>query len=533
MAIVKEISGEILQDKILIHMSGQINSENVPAVGDAIRNIVSQRPDLPVELDTKDLTDISSAGLRLILSLRKTNPDIRITGVNSEIYEILDMTGFTQMMTVTKAYKVVSIEGAEEIGRGANGTIYRIDSDKVVKVYNCATALDDIQYEREVARKALILGLPTAISYDVVRVGDSYGSVFELLNATSFSKIIIREPEKIDWCVKEYTDLLKLIHSTVVPKGELPDIRNTAISWAEFLQDHLPEKAGKKLLVLVKAVPQDDHMIHGDYHTKNVQLVGNEVLMIDMDTISVGHPIFELGSMYNAFVGYSEYDHEAIKQFQGFDYSTGKIFWKKALAAYLGTQNEKKIRDVENKARIIGYSRLIRRSIRRKGLESENGRAEIELWKSELLDLLERTDSLLFVPNEIKVEAKTENLAKVSGFIEAHLKNTECRPSAKMQIHLAVEEIFVNIASYAYYPGTGDTIVRVEVQDDPLTIVIEFIDRGRPFDPLAKDNPDVTLSAEERKIGGLGIFLTRKMMDQIDYQYKDGKNILTLKKTLS
>ena len=119
------------------------------------------------------------------------------------------MTGFTEMMAVEKAYRVVSVEGCEEIGRGAKGTIYRIDQDNVVKVYNNPSALDDIQHEREVAKLALILGLPTAISYDVVRVGDSYGSVFELLNASAFSLILASEPEKMDWCVKEYVALLK------------------------------------------------------------------------------------------------------------------------------------------------------------------------------------------------------------------------------------------------------------------------------------------------------------------------------------
>jgi AraC-like DNA-binding protein len=107
----------------------------------------------------------------------------------------------------------------------------------------------------------------------------------------------------------------------------------------------------------------------------------------------VGHPIFELASMFNSFVGYSELDHSVIRKFQGFDFETGSSFWHKSLAAYLGTNNQRKIKEVENKARIIGYTRLIRRSIRRKGLESETGRAEIALWTEELLALLAQTDT--------------------------------------------------------------------------------------------------------------------------------------------
>ena len=518
-------------EPICLNLSGRIDSNNAAEVEQLLRAQIPESS-AAVVLDALALEYISSAGLRVILRLKKNIDDLKIVNVNSEVYEILDMTGFTEMMTVEKAYRVVSVEGCEEIGRGANGTIYRIDQDNVVKVYNNADALADIQHEREVAKLALILGIPTAISYDVVRVGESYGSVFELLNARSFSKILATEPEKMDWCVKEYVELLKKIHSTLVPAGKLPDMRETAIDWARFIKDYLPEEAGRKLLALVEAVPQDDHMIHGDYHTKNVELQGDEVLLIDMDTLAVGHPIFELASMFNSFVGYSELNHETIQQFQGFDFETGLRFWRSSLAAYLETSCEAKIREVEDKARIIGYTRMIRRSIRRKGLETETGRAEIAFWKEQLLSLLERTDTLLFNPHELEVEAAAENLAMVQTFVEERLAMADCPPKALMQIGVAVEEIFINIASYAYVPQKGKAIVRVEVSEDPVAVTITFVDHGVPYDPLAKKDPDVGLTAAEREVGGLGIFMTKKIMDDVAYAYEDGKNILTLKKNL-
>jgi len=381
---------------MMIELNGRIDSNNAPQIEKTVLEQLEGQDGAPVVIDAGSLEYISSAGLRVLLRVRKSHPDMTITGVSSEVYEILDMTGFTEMMTVEKAYRVVSVEGCEEIGRGANGTIYRIDQDNVVKVYNNADALADIQHEREVAKIALILGIPTAISYDVVKVGESYGSVFELLNARSFSKILSKEPDKLDWCVKEYVDMLKKIHGTLVPAGKLPDMRETAVDWAAFMKEHLPEKAGEKLCALVEAVPHDDHMIHGDYHTKNLELQNDEVLLIDMDTLAVGHPVFELASMYNAFIGFAEYDHEVIKSFQGFDFETAQTFWNKVLAAYLDTGDEARIREVEDKARVVGYTRLIRRAIRRKGLENEKSRAEIELWTRELLELLEHVDTLVF-----------------------------------------------------------------------------------------------------------------------------------------
>ena len=133
---------------------------------------------------------------------------------------------------------------------------------------------------------------------------------------------------------------------------------------------------------------------------------------------------------------------------------------------------------------------------------------------------------------ELELDALVENLTQVTAFVNNHLGAIDCPMKAQMQIELAVEEIFVNIANYAYAPEKGRATVRVEVMDDSVTVTITFIDRGVPYDPLAKEDPDVTLSAQERKIGGLGIFMTKKAMDDVSYEYKDGQNILTLIKNL-
>ena len=515
-----------------IELKGRIDSNNAPQIEKEIMDQLEGKHDTSVVIDASKLVYISSAGLRVILRLKKTCPDLTITGVSSEVYEILEMTGFTEMMTVEKAYSVVSVEGCEEIGRGANGTIYRIDQDNVVKVYKNADALADIQHEREVAKLALILGIPTAISYDVVRVGESYGSVFELLNAESFSKILATEPDKMDWCVQEFTKQLKKIHSTVVPEGKLPDMKERALSWGHYMQEHLPKEAGDKLVRMLEAIPHDDHMIHGDYHTKNVELQNDEVLLIDMDTLAVGHPVFELASMYNSFLGYSEYNPENILRFQGFDHATGEAFWQKTLSAYLGTACPTKIREVEDKARIIGYTRMIRRCLRRNKQDTEDGRAEIALWEKHLLELLEKTDSLTFTLNEMELEAARENLEEVQAFVDERLEKAGSDNKTRMQISVAVEEIFINIASYAYAPDKGNAVVRVEVTEDPVTVMITFIDHGVPYDPLARENPDIKLPAEERTPGGLGIFMTKKIMDDMTYEYRDGQNILALKKNL-
>jgi len=132
----------------------------------------------------------------------------------------------------------------------------------------------------------------------------------------------------------------------------------------------------------------------------------------------------------------------------------------------------------------------------------------------------------------IVVPAKTDQLDEVNAVIDAELEACDCSPKVQMQIALAVEEIFVNIASYAYNPEIGEAEIEVGVSGDPPTVTIRFLDHGKPFNPLAKEDADTTLSAEERGIGGLGILLVKKNMDQVDYSYEEGKNILTIQKRL-
>ena len=134
---------------------------------------------------------------------------------------------------------------------------------------------------------------------------------------------------------------------------------------------------------------------------------------------------------------------------------------------------------------------------------------------------------------ELTVAAKVENIEAVTDFVNEQLEALDCPMKAQLQIDIAIDELFGNIAHYAYNPEIGKATVRVEVIEDPLAVSITFIDNGVPYDPFAKADPDTTLSAEEREIGGLGIFMVKKTMDEIAYEYKDGQNILKIKKNLN
>ena len=393
---MNNVKSKIENGVLTVFLSGRVDSVNSAEVESTIEQISKENPHTSFVIDAEELQYVSSAGLRIFLRIRKNDPTLKIINVSPEVYEILDMTGFSEMITVEKAYRRLSVDGCEVIGQGANGKVYRLDPDTIIKVYLNPDSLPDIHRERELARCAFILGIPTAIPYDVVKVGDGYGSVFELLNAKSFAKLIKAEPQRLDEYVTMYIDLLKKIHSTEVKPDDMPSMRDVAIDWAKFLIDYLPENTSSKLISMIEAIPEDLHMMHGDYHIKNVMLQNGETLLIDMDTLCHGHPVFELASMFNAYCGFSELDHSVSESFLGIPYETSVEIWKKSLPMYLGTDDEAKCREVENKAKIIGYTRLMRRLIRRGGLDNEKSRAEIETYKNHIIELTESTDTLLF-----------------------------------------------------------------------------------------------------------------------------------------
>ena len=389
-----DVTYRLDKDILYIAVEGRIDASNAPAAEEKIFSIKGENPGKHIVVDADKLEYISSAGLRVILRLRKEEPKLAIINVAADVYEVFDMTGFTDMVTVEKAYKRMSVEGCEFIAKGANGAVYRYDDETILKTYFAKDALPEIKQERENARKAFVLGINTAIPYGIVRVGDGYGTVTELLNATSVTKLIRANPDDMTQAVKYYIDMLKNIHSTQVEDGEVPDMKETALAWAEFVAEHIPEDQGKKLRALIEAVPKQNTLMHGDYHTNNIMVQNGEPLLIDMDTLCMGHPVFELGSMFNAFVGYSELDHQNMMDFFGYSFETAGKFWDMALKAYLGTEDEAVCRSVAEKAMIIGYTRMLRRAVRRPH-EAESP-AKIARCKEMLAVLIEKTDSLCF-----------------------------------------------------------------------------------------------------------------------------------------
>ena len=379
---------------LYIAIEGRIDASNAQVAEEEIFKIKNNNKDAHTVIDADKLEYISSAGLRVILKLRKEEPKLAIINVASSVYEVFEMTGFTDMVTVEKAYPKMSVEGCEFIAKGANGAVYKYDDERIIKTYFAKDALPEIKQERENARRAFILGVNTAIPYGIVRVGDCYGTITELLNAVSVTKLIRNSENDLTVPAKYYIDMLKSIHAITVEDGVVPDMKEIALSWADFVAPHLPSDQATKLRSLIEAVPKQNTLMHGDYHTNNIMVQNGEPLLIDMDTLCMGHPVFELGSMFNAFVGYAELNHQTSMDFFGYTFETAQKFWDMSLKMYLGTEDDEVCKSVVEKAMIIGYTRILRRSIRRS--EEPDSPAKIVRCKEMLAKLLEKVDSLSF-----------------------------------------------------------------------------------------------------------------------------------------
>lgn len=381
--------------ELTVYLSGHIDTGNAAEVEKEILEQISRYSPEKIVLDAQDLEYISSSGLRIILKLRKIYKDIRMVQVSSEVYEILDMTGFTEMMTIEKAFRCFDVTGCQIIGKGANGTVYRYDRDTIVKVYKPNADLEEIKQERELSRTAFVLGVPTAIPYDVVKVGDSFGSVFELLNAKSFDELMIEDSNNLEFVVQKSMEIAKILHSTLAPHN-LSSQQKTALKWVAMLDGYIDNKDLQKLKKLIEELPDRDTMIHGDFHIKNIMQQNDETLLIDLDTLSKGHPVFEFAFMFNAYSGFGIVDRKKIENFLGISIETAYSIWTRSLEVYFDNDDPDFLLSIEEKAAIIGYMRLMRSVIRKHRYDTADGKAFFDACYEKLRGLLPKYDTLDF-----------------------------------------------------------------------------------------------------------------------------------------
>lgn len=389
------VIGNVENGILTVEFAGRLDSATSPEAERIIAEMCESMPHGSLVFDMQDVEYVSSAGLRILLHYRRIDKSLKVINVSSEVYDVLQMTGMTEMIAVERAFRRLDVSGCKVIGEGAKGVVYRYDDDTIVKVFKDSNVLSIIRRERELARRAFILGISTAISYDIVKVGDNYGAVYELLDNQSLSEIIAENPAEINSCVEAFTGLLRQLHTTEVTADAMPDVKELVNKWVSACVPYLSSEQNEKLKNLVDSTPDKLTMLHCDYHTRNVMMQNGEAIVIDMDTLCHGHPVFELANIYITYVAFGETDRTIVERFLGIDYDTSLKFWNLFLPEYLGTDDEAIIHNVAEKAMLMAYVRLMRH-VSRRGISTDTDRANIALCTERITGLLEKVDTLDF-----------------------------------------------------------------------------------------------------------------------------------------
>lgn len=364
----------------LVKVQGSVNSTNAAALEEELLSVISGQD---LTIDAEELTFISSAGLRVLLKVKKQlGGQLVMENVSTDVFDVLDMTGFTQILTVRKAMRQISVEGLTEIGHGQNGRVYRIDSDTIVKVFRANVDYGMVCNEIAKSKAAFMLGIPTAISYDVVKVGQCYGVVYELLNARDMSDCMKEDPAHRDDYIRLFASVMREMHSMEIDSEQFPSSRATTLAALPYTKGRIfTDEEYEKAKAIIENVPERKTFIHGDCHAGNVMLQGDELMFIDLSCAGCGHPIFDLMSMY-----LTSACHQG-ELFSHYTVEESYHIWKVFLSTYLNTEDAEFLAKAEEQVAAFSCARFLLGLLRIPDLLKPE---EIMVYKAKLSELYDK-----------------------------------------------------------------------------------------------------------------------------------------------
>lgn len=318
------------------HLDTQTSTETSSKINRELDNIGTIDS---VTIDASHLDYISSSGLRILLSMAKRYKDFRITDVTPRVYEVFETTGFTKIMTVERALRRLSIKGCKLIGIGGVGRVYRLDGDTIIKVFREGTTMNEVRREIMQSKEAFVLGMPTAISFDIVKVEPSsenptecYGLTYELLKAQTLSTYVKLHPEQLDDCARKYASLFQQMHQIEVPTGSnIPSAIEHEREQIKHTSRYFPDENINMMLNIINSIPKENRLLHLDLQTKNAMIQDGELMLIDMGEVGYGHPVLDLGHAYSAMISLAGADYETII---GMPQELGQQLWNRAMDYY-------------------------------------------------------------------------------------------------------------------------------------------------------------------------------------------------------
>ena len=290
-----EITSERTGQRLTLTLAGRLDVASAPALEAALQ--LEGIRDLVMDLEA--CVYISSVGLRSLLrglkDTAKVNGTMVLVGVQPSVMSILELTGLTKLLTVKPKAREVSIDGLEFISAGMCGQCFRLDHETILKLYNEGVEPRIAEQEKEFAKAAFVMGIPTAISYDVVACGNRTGVVYEMLDAEPFSKVIRNDPQGVDAHARTLADVARMIHSTTGDPALFPDIKQTLRGSIRQMDFFLSAQEIDVLLGKLESIPDANNCVHFDLHTSNIMMREGEPVLIDMGDMSIGSYLFDVG----------------------------------------------------------------------------------------------------------------------------------------------------------------------------------------------------------------------------------------------
>ena len=288
-----------LNDGVLtFSLDGRLDTEASAKFEAELAEISRNNPHSSMVFDAEKLQYIASSGLRTILKMVKTEKDFSLENVSDSVYNVFEMTGFSRIMKIRKALRKIDLDKCEKIGFGGNGAVYRVSEDEIVKVNYNPSTYATLDLELAKAKEAFLLGVPTAISFDLVDCGEGRrGVVYETIKSKSLGETIQNNPELMEELTDRYIEQINKLHSIRTDNPVFGSMKDNYRTQVENASKYLTEEEGKMLEMILEVLPEGDVLVHGDAHPKNIMIQNDEMLWIDMEGMSVGHPIYDLISI--------------------------------------------------------------------------------------------------------------------------------------------------------------------------------------------------------------------------------------------
>ena len=349
-------------DKLEIRLEGRIDTNNAPDIELEIMSAFDANDGKEPVFDAEKLEYISSAGLRVLMKIRKKfNKAVDIVNVSRDVYDIFETTGFTDLLNVKKAYRKININGLQLLGQGMTGNVYRMDDETVLKVFHPNISFDLlISKENKKARNAFVYGVPTAIPYDIVKVGDCYGIVYEMIKSKDLATVMSEDKSKIEEYMTMFAKTVRQMHSIHVEAGKLDDLKTTSIQALGYFKSVMTDEEIQKIQRVYENIPDSDVFIHGDCHMGNAMLQDGELMFIDLSSGGMGHPIFDMVSMYSI---YERADNDKARAASPmlclFSADEIKKMWDVFIHTYFEGKNDEFIKKAEKQIALFSVTRRL------------------------------------------------------------------------------------------------------------------------------------------------------------------------------